>query len=83
MKHYRLIFLALLAAALMACQPAATNTPEARAPIATRAPVRVSGERATVDAQNQAVQATNEAIIHCRRSRLNRLPPLKRRPTTG
>ncbi len=39
MKHYRLIVLVLLAVALMACQPAATNTPEARAPIATRAPV--------------------------------------------
>jgi hypothetical protein len=39
MKRCRLIVLAMLAAVLLACQPAATSTPEARAPIATRAPV--------------------------------------------
>jgi|GEM_PF-643709 len=49
MKHYRLIFLALLTAALLACQPAATTTPEARAPIATRAAVSAAPTAEPID----------------------------------
>ena len=39
MKPYRLMIISVMAAALIACQPAATSTPELRAPIATAEPI--------------------------------------------
>jgi hypothetical protein len=49
MKPDRLIVFAVLTVTLMACQPAATSTPEARAPIATRAPVSTDETKPTAE----------------------------------
>jgi hypothetical protein len=49
MRHNHLLVLIALTMTLIACQPAATSTPEARAPIATRAPVSAGDPIATAE----------------------------------